>query len=243
MRILPVLDLLGGVVVRGVAGRRAEYRPVVSRLVSVAEPTAVAEALRDNFGLSELYVADLDAIADAAPSLPVYRALLRRGFRLWVDAGVRDRERADMLASEGLGVVAGLETLAGPAALADVHAAHADRAVFSLDLRGGVPTGDRSAWDAADAWAIACRAVALGARRLLVLDLARVGVSSGTGTDTLCSRLVSSFDRLEVWAGGGVRNVDDLYCLQSAGVTAVLVASALHDGDVTPRELLALRRG
>src|SRR5437660_464634 len=32
MRVLPVLDLLGGQVVRGVGGQRHQYRPVVSRL-------------------------------------------------------------------------------------------------------------------------------------------------------------------------------------------------------------------
>ena len=33
MKILPVIDLKGGVVVRGVAGRRDEYRPIVSQAV------------------------------------------------------------------------------------------------------------------------------------------------------------------------------------------------------------------
>jgi phosphoribosylformimino-5-aminoimidazole carboxamide ribotide isomerase len=232
MRILPVLDLLNGVVVRGVAGRRSEYRPVVSRLAASADPVAVAEAFRTHLGLSELYLADLDAIAGIPPALPTYRALRRLGFRLWVDAGVVGRERADILAAEDVGLVAGLETVASPDALADILRAHGGRTVFSLDLRGGVPIGDRTAWDGADAWEIAGRAVRLGARRLLVLDLARVGVGAGTGTETLCARLVSTYHELEVWAGGGVRNAEDLRRLGSAGARAALVASALHDGVV-----------
>ena len=32
MRIIPVLDLMNGVAVRAVGGRRSEYRPLVSRL-------------------------------------------------------------------------------------------------------------------------------------------------------------------------------------------------------------------
>src|SRR5207253_1947746 len=63
MRILPVLDLQNGVVVRGLAGRRAEYRPVVSRLTTSHQPLDIAQAFRDIFGFEHLYLADLDAIA------------------------------------------------------------------------------------------------------------------------------------------------------------------------------------
>jgi phosphoribosylformimino-5-aminoimidazole carboxamide ribotide isomerase len=242
MVILPVLDVLQGAVVRGVAGRRAQYRPVVSRLIASSEPRAVAEAFRSQFGLAELYVADLDAIAGDAPSIPMYQALLRRGFRLWVDAGVRDRERADAIADSGLGIIIGLETVRGPTALADVLRSHADRAVFSLDLRDGVPLGDRAAWDGADAFAVAERAFGLGATRVLVLDLAHVGVGSGTGTEVLCDRLITASPQCQVWVGGGVRNADDLRRLKAQGVSAVLIASALHDGSVTRDDLLTLSR-
>src|SRR6266542_6361151 len=99
MRVLPVLDLKAGVVVRGVGGRRHEYRPVVSRLTTSSDPLAVARAFRQHFGLSELYLADLDALAGVAPALPTYAILRADGFRLWVDAGVRGPERAAVLAS------------------------------------------------------------------------------------------------------------------------------------------------
>ena len=62
MKILPVLDLLDGIVVRGVAGKRNAYRPVESQLVDNPDPIFVAEAFRNHFGLTEFYLADLDAI-------------------------------------------------------------------------------------------------------------------------------------------------------------------------------------
>src|SRR5438128_4087097 len=101
MRVIPVLDLLGGQVVRGVAGRRHEYRPVVSRLTPSAQPLDVARAFRAAFGLTELYLADLDAIAGAAPALPTYVTLQSAGFRLLVDAGVRAAADAGPLAEAG----------------------------------------------------------------------------------------------------------------------------------------------
>ena len=68
-----------------------------------------------------------------------------------------------------------------------VAALAGERMVFSLDLRGGVPlTGGE------DAWAVASEAVARGARRVLVLDLARVGEGGGVGTEALCARLTAT---------------------------------------------------
>jgi phosphoribosylformimino-5-aminoimidazole carboxamide ribotide isomerase len=227
-------------VVRGVAGRRQEYRPVLSRLTGSSTPYDVARAFAETFGLTELYLADLDAIAGAEPSWAVYDTLRRAGCRLWVDAGVRQAQRARQLGRAGLDVVVGLETVAGPAALAECVAALGERVVFSLDLRGGEPLGKVSAWAGADVWSIAAQALGLGVARLLVLDLGRVGAGSGTGTEALCARLAGADPNVEVWAGGGVRDRADLLRLRACGVGAVLLASALHDGALTRADLAGL---
>jgi phosphoribosylformimino-5-aminoimidazole carboxamide ribotide isomerase len=238
MRLLPVLDLQGGVVVRGAGGRRHEYRPVVSRLTSSCRPADVAEAFRTHFALSELYLADLDAISGAPPALAVYRALRERGFRLWVDAGIRTPQDAGPLAAAGIeGVIVGLETVAGPATLTDLCGELGDCVVFSLDLKDGTPLGDVSAWDRADAVSIAAQAVGAGVRRLIALDLARVGGGGGIGTEALCRDLAGRHPGVEILAGGGVRDVADLERLRQCGVAGVLVASALHDGRLRPEEL------
>jgi phosphoribosylformimino-5-aminoimidazole carboxamide ribotide isomerase len=242
MRILPVLDLKQGKVVRGIAGRRHEYRPIVSRLTPSCEPLEVARAFRTHFGLSELYLADLDAIRGAPPVLPVYAALRGDGFHLWVDAGIREAADALALAQAELeGIVLGLETVSGPDTLEELCRKLGEkRLIFSLDLRGGQPLTNSSRWTAADAWSIAVQAVTCGVRRLIVLDLARVGVNEGPGTEELCGRLVRAFPEVEVTAGGGVRDVTDLQRLRDRGVSAVLVASALHDGRLRRADLEVL---
>src|SRR5207244_2983885 len=159
-----------------------------------------------------------DAIAGAEPAWGLYDALRAEGFRLWVDAGVRGPDRADRLAAAGVeGVVVGLETVAGPAVVADLVRRHGDRVVLSLDLRDGRPL-TAGGWERADAWSVAAEALGLGVRRLLVLDLARVGVAGGVGTEELCARLVRTYPGVEVAAGGGVRGRDDLLWLRDAGV-------------------------
>jgi phosphoribosylformimino-5-aminoimidazole carboxamide ribotide isomerase len=237
MRVVGVLDIRGGLVVRGRAGRRSEYRPVAGPLTSSARPVDVARVFREHFGLHELYLADLDALAGGVPDLATCAALVAEGFTLWVDAGVRTAADAERVAWAGVArVVLGLETLAGPAALQGAVVALGDRAVFSLDLRGGRPLGGVE-WGGTEVWDLACQAIHLGVRRVLILDLARVGEGTGTGTEALCGRLTASWPRVEISAGGGVRDAKDLARLRDQRVAAVLVASALHEGRLTRADL------
>src|SRR5947209_16760035 len=109
---------MGGVVVRGVGGRRNEYRPVQSRLTNSCDPVDVARAFVDKFRPRRLYLADLDAIGGASSAWVLYRDIRQLGVELWVDAGVRSAEEAVALAEAGVeGVVCGLETLPGPGVL------------------------------------------------------------------------------------------------------------------------------
>lgn len=240
MRIIPVLDLMNGRIVRGVGGRRDAYRPVASVLTPSSDPVAVAEALRAWFGSDTFYLADLDAVQGlGSPRVDIYAALLRLRIRLWVDAGLRDAGDAAPLVTAGVhGIVAGLETLRGPETLAELMRTRGrDSILFSLDLKDGRPLGDLSRWRQPDALGIARQAVELNVPRILLLDLGRVGRGGGTGTEGLCASLLAEFPALEVWAGGGVRGPEDLRRLCRAGIHSVLVASALHDGRVRPEQL------
>jgi phosphoribosylformimino-5-aminoimidazole carboxamide ribotide isomerase len=238
MRIIPVLDLLRGQIVHAIAGRRHEYRPIRSTLTPSTGPLAVAEAFRDHFGLTTLYLADLDAIAGSPPSLTTYIALNNRGFGLLIDAGLRTAADAQPLCDAGLAaVVAGLETLAGPEALALlVKTVGAEHLIFSLDLKDGQPLV-AAQWPVRDAAGLTGFAIEQGVRRLLVLDLARVGTGSGTGTEDFCQQIKQAWPEVEVLAGGGVRGREDLDRLRGRGVDGVLVASALHDGRLLREDL------
>lgn len=240
MRVIPVLDLMDGVVVRGVGGQRESYRPIVSRLVDSAAPLDVAAAIRDEFGFSEIYVADLDAIMHDTPQWDVLRELSRSGFQLLVDAGLRDTARAEKLLECGVGqVIAALETSPGREHLrALIEKAGADRIAFSLDLREGRPLGNTSAWGT-DPMQIAAVGYECGVRSTIVLDLAGVGSESGLLTLELCRRLRNRFADLEIITGGGVRSASDIEELRRADVDGVLVASALHNGELQADDCIA----
>lgn len=238
MPILPVLDLLQGKIVRGIAGRRQDYRPVVSKLAESAEPLPIARALRHHFGFTEFYLADLDAIQFAKPAMDIYAQLQAAGFKLWIDAGVQtcdDVVLKSLVVANVPGVVVGLETLKNLNELKRIVCRlGAERTVFSLDLRAGQPMGQLPDLDA---WQIAELAIATGIHRMIVLDLARVGVGEGIGTEQLCVRLKQAYPALRLCAGGGVRGIDDVRRLMDLGIDHVLVASALHDGRITREDV------
>jgi phosphoribosylformimino-5-aminoimidazole carboxamide ribotide isomerase len=250
MRIVPVLDLKGGLVVRGIAGRRDQYRPIESRLCDGSAVGDVARALNWAFDFDTCYLADLDAIAGGEPNWTLYDAVFDAGLRIWLDAGTGTPPAAARVAEylanqngacrNGAGrVVVGLESLADGAALgAIVDAVGVEQLVFSLDLKNGAPLTASPAWRGRDPAEIADFAVSLGVQSLIVLDLAGVGVGQGVPTLDFCRRLRAAYPELEITTGGGVRNLADLTALREAGCDAVLVSSALHDGRITPEGLV-----
>jgi phosphoribosylformimino-5-aminoimidazole carboxamide ribotide isomerase len=139
-------------------------------------------------------------------------------------------------------IVIGLETIDDPDDMTHiVHRLGANRAVFSLDLKAGRPLGRLAHWQTDDPFEIAQRAIdGMGVRRLIVLDLARVGVGSGAGTEELCGRIKEVYPHVHLVAGGGVRGINDVKRLNRLGVEHVLVSSALHDGRITPKDLVGV---
>lgn len=231
MRIIPVIDVKGGLAVHARGGDRAHYAPIRSILHEGDDPVDLARAYRDRLGLDSVYLADLDAIAGGVPNVDVYRRIAELPMTLWVDAGVRDGIDGVRLLEAGASVViAGLETLRGPEALGSlVEHLGPNRVAFSLDLRGGQPLGS---WGIGDPREIAAIAAGFGVTRLIVLDLAQVGMGEGVGTLSLISALRAEHPNIEIVAGGGVAGPDDLRRLEDAGATAALVGSALHDGRI-----------
>jgi len=237
-RLIPVIDVMAGVVVRAVGGRRDEYRPVESRMMRATHPVQVATNLLSLTGASELYVADLDAIRGGRGVSPGVERLFRElKSPLWVDIGINSLRPVSLLAdAPHVRPVVGLETASGPQDLTETLVDCGSRPVaFSLDLKDGKLLGRWADWgveDDCDAIGLVRRVVELGVRTLIVLDLARVGLGTGCGTEPLLRAIRVEFPDVELIAGGGVRTWADIDRLGEAGANAVLVASALHDGSI-----------
>ena len=68
------------------------------------------------------------------------------------------------------------------------------------------------------------------------MTLARVGSGEGPDLARLRQIMAKNAGR-QLYAAGGVRDLDDLKGLSDAGAAGVLVASALHDGRIGPDAL------
>lgn len=225
-RLIPVIDIRHNVAVRGIGGRRQEYRPIELS----SDPVPLALELCRRAKSHELYLADLDAIEGRAANTDVWTDLSQRGVQLWIDAGVRTARDVDqLLDAEVTKIVAGLETLTGAGELrAIIETAGPARICFSLDLKAGKPLGGLN-WPTGVS-RIVESAVDAGVTQTLVLDLADVGSGNGPSTVALCRSIHERYPDLLLAAGGGVRNMADIGALGAAGVTSVLVSSALYAG-------------
>lgn len=243
LRIIPVLDVLRGRAVHAIGGRREDYRPLRSSMRPGSDPLSMAAAVREAYGAIEIYVADLDAIAGSAPALDLYRAIGDLGLSTWIDAGLVDERGLGPMLEAGLDrIVIGLETSPGRREVRRiVERAGPERTVFSLDLRDGRPiVGPGARWGSDDPGEIADAVIEEGIGSVILLDLVRVGTGRGVGNIGLLEGLISRHPRVEWIAGGGVAGPDDVEALGRAGVAAVLVGSAIHDGRITPSDVTRL---
>jgi phosphoribosylformimino-5-aminoimidazole carboxamide ribotide isomerase len=223
VKLVPVIDLAGGTVVRAIRGERERYRPIVSRLCAGHDPADIAIALANYCAADTLYIADLDAIRSGVLQ---HDALARiagavPGCTLWLDAGFTRVSDAAQVRSGRVEPVFGSESLADSDELALLRGR--EDVLLSLDQRGGQPMDPAGCWRRDDCWP----------SRVIVMTLDRVGAGSGPDLTTLAAVRARAGGRALIGAGG-VRNADDLRAAQEAGAAAWLVASAIHDLAIPP---------
>lgn len=242
VQIIPVLDLMHGTVVRGVAGERDSYRPIQSRLTESSAAIDIATSIRREFGLAEFYVADLDAIVSSRPNHKVIEQLVSAEFSLMLDRGIRSVSDLQTIAAASCtSVVVALESMES----LDVITAAVDRwgpqrTVFSLDLKHGKPMGQLfgSLSDPDSPAAIVEQVIERGIEKLILLDLAAVGMGTGIPTLDLCRLVKTQYPQVHVITGGGVDGIEDFRAAEAAQADGLLIASALHDGRIGQRDLV-----
>jgi len=237
VKIIPVIDVLGGRVVHAVRGRRKEYQPLKSILCASTDPVDVAATLKA-LGFGELYVADLDAITRGRANFSIFKNIAdKTGLELMVDAGIDDLKKAKrVLESHVSKVIIGTETLPSASLVAEaVGLFGSEKVVVSLDLMGERVISGFELGALKDPVALLREFQEAGVSQIIVLDLCRVG--SGEGVNVPFLREVLRNIKVNVYVGGGVRDVKDLMELKGVGVFGVLLATALHSGKISLKEL------
>jgi phosphoribosylformimino-5-aminoimidazole carboxamide ribotide isomerase len=238
VKVIPVVDVLNGVVVHAVKGKRKEYLPLKSVLTSSVDPYEVAQVFC-NLGFKQLYLADLDAIQGKLPSYALYKRLANKtGLNLLVDAGTTNIETAKKLFESKVSkIIIGTETLKTKSFIKQaIQQLGPERLIVSLDLKDSQVLTQPGFDGPKDALAILDEFRRLGVLEFIVLDLIRVGSDEGVNIGFLKKAIDILHDG--VYVGGGVRDIADLTQLKTLGVSGVLIATALHTGKIVKSDLI-----
>ncbi|KXF77520.1 hypothetical protein ATN84_09120 [Paramesorhizobium deserti] len=224
MLIIPVLDIKGGLIVRARKGERDSYRPIETPLSPTAEIGDIAAGLERIFPFPAFYVADLDRIEGRTEGTGDFNHLtpLLARSSVWLDAGFcRKGDLEAALALEGVVPVLGSESQSDTAMLQAFH--EHPQLALSLDFRGDDFLGPSAILADETLWP----------SRVIVMTLARVGAGAGPDFERLEAIKKRAGNRAVI-AAGGVRHDRDLERLEEMGIAGALVATALHDGTLTP---------
>lgn len=218
IKVIPVLDIMNGLVVHAVAGIREKYRALRnSVIVNSASPYDLLRKLK-NLGFDEVYIADLDSILRAGENIEVISKALSLGFRVLADIGVKGVRMKD---KPKLELVIGTEYLSSPEQLKELK----NRSI-SIDVyHGKVKFKDKRH----DIHGVLKKIKNITYSNVLVIFLNLVGTFKGPDFE-LIKLVLDNVSSKEIIVGGGIRGVEDLKKLENIGISKVLVASALHKG-------------
>ncbi len=231
--VYPAIDLRGGRCVRlkqGDFGRTKEYD---------ADPVGRAREW-ERQGAQAIHVVDLDGAEEGKPAqLELVRHIASAvDVPVQVGGGVRTVE--DLRAVLGSGA---RRVVMGTAAVEDRElrlgavAEADDSLVVAVDAREGVVL--THGWRGSSGVFVldlARELAADGVASVLYTDVVRDGMDAGAGLEATAAvaRVIPAV------AGGGVRGVEDVAALsRTSGVVGVVVGTALYEGRVTLRDLMA----
>ena len=230
--VVPAVDVQDGQVVQLVGGERGTGK-------AYGDPVEAAERWVDE-GARTLHLVDLDgafdgerANADAIAAIVEALDALDADVDVQLGGGIRTVDDATALLEAGVDrVILGTAAVENPDIVAEISDEYPDSVLVSLDAKDGevVVSGwtESTGIDPAEA---AGRYADLGAAGILFTNVDVEGRLEGVRTDPV-ERLVDAVD-IPVVASGGVATLDDVHALKGAGASAVVVGSALYEGQFT----------
>ena len=233
MQIIPVIDLKNGQVVHAKHGQRALYAPIVSILSTKSDVFSVVTGLLKLYPFRIIYMADIDAIANTGNHFEQIELLsgLYPQITWWVDAGVSNVNARLLYAPQAnIRAVVGSENIQMLQDYKAISYAYESRHVLSLDFFNNAELGASELHNSGYYWP----------DDAICMSLNNVG--SGAGPDVARLQVLQKLNAnrkkpTRLYAAGGVRNLNDLQDLKQMGVAGALVATALHNGDISAEDL------
>lgn len=231
MQIIPVIDLLDGVVVHAKKGARQHYLPIQSQLTASHQPLDIVAALLDVYPFEQLYIADLNAIqkpnSNYCSNYSVIAEIKQRypALNVCVDAGICNTTELNIWRMSGVHLVIGSENFSRLENYLVIKNLLRDHFMLSLDFMPQGYIGPIELLDNLQYWP----------QEVIVMSLANVGTQLGVNTDLL-KLIQQRAPGHNINAAGGVCNLADLIMLKNLGVAGVLLATAIHQQTISTQE-------
>lgn len=233
MQIIPVIDLLNGVVVHAKKGERQYYQAIQSTLTKSCQALDIVSALLELHPFEQLYIADLNAIQKLEKNYTTnYNVIASIAhqfpkLKLWIDAGISSQNALDSWQAPNFKLVLGSENFLQ---LEDFLALNTPPNIaLSLDFLPLGYQGPPELLNSSAYWP----------KDVIVMSLNHVGTNQGVNTPLLTAILQQSTTH-NIYIAGGVRNINDLIMLKSIGVSGALIATSLHQQQITAAQLSQL---
>jgi phosphoribosylformimino-5-aminoimidazole carboxamide ribotide isomerase len=225
MEIIPVIDLMHGNVVHARLGLRQLYSPIQSTLCKSSAPSAIVDALIELYPFKRLYIADLDAINGLGHHLDTIMQIQDHypDLEIWLDAGISNIEGLSTWQSINLTHVIGSENITTATDFVAIGRNLAGNFVLSLDFNQKGFLGCPELENQTRYWP----------DKVIVMDLKQVGSEQGPAAQRLES-IKKQAGNKKIFAAGGIRNNADLVQLATLSISGALVATALHNGNLSP---------
>jgi phosphoribosylformimino-5-aminoimidazole carboxamide ribotide isomerase len=238
-RIVPVVDVKGGLAVHAVKGQRDTYAPVNCGWCKDGNIGSLVKGYSEIFGLHDLYVADLDAIMAGKLSKAAYKEVLARvDGEVMIDAGVTSMVDFHKITSVGFeSVILGTESIPTISLLAKIIEQNKQATIVSLDVKNGAvlsPEKQLAGIRIREAFRII---EGLAPSAIIFLDMSGVGARTGINP---VARELAMETSVPLYLGGGMSSASDVRRARDAGFAGVLVATALQAGLISPEEVARL---
>jgi len=234
--VVPAVDMQDGEVVQLVQGERGTEK-------TYGDPVEAAEEWTAQ-GAETLHLVDLDGAFEGerenAQAVEAVLDAVGEDVDVQLGGGIRTVEDATALLDRGVDrVILGTAAVENPDIVREISAEYPDSVTVGLDAKDGevVVSGwtEGTGLDPAEA---AARYEELGAGAILFTDVDVEGQLAGVQTDRV--REVVEAVEIPVVASGGVATLDDVAALREAGAAAVVVGTALYEGEFTLEEATSI---
>ncbi|MBD3879340.1 MAG: 1-(5-phosphoribosyl)-5-[(5-phosphoribosylamino)methylideneamino]imidazole-4-carboxamide isomerase [Quinella sp. 1Q5] len=225
MIIFPAIDLRGGKCVRLIQG------DFDKETVYSDDPAATALKWQAA-GAKFLHVVDLDGARAGSPqNIDAIKNILDVvNIPIEVGGGIRTLDDVEEVLSLGVRrVILGSIAVENISLVAAAVKQFGNRIVVGIDARGGLVAVH--GWEKSSSVTVdklAREIVAAGVQTIIYTDITKDGMLSGVNASTFANLQKSS--GTSVIASGGVRSLDDIQNLKSAGVAGVIVGKAIYTG-------------